>query len=116
MSSHLKSISSSKHFKSQYEKLGSSASITGSYGGFSAAASAAYEGVTDSASSGEDYKELVKTDSTEFHENENQIIREITTSVTINGVTATERDSKIVDAQPKDVIPFLLMDTSMNMQ
>ena len=102
MSSHLKSISSSKHFKSQYDRLAVSASISGSYGGLSAAASAAYEGVTDSASSGEDYKELVKTDSTEFHENENQIIREITTTVSINGVTAIERDSKIVDAQPKD--------------
>merc|ERR1712110_185325 len=102
MSSHLKSISSSKHFKSQYDKLAVSASISGTYGGLSAAASAAYEGVTDSASSGESYKELVKTDSTEFHENENQIIREITTTVSINGVTATELDSKIVDAQPKD--------------
>ena len=70
--------------------------------GLSAAASASYEGVTDSASSGEDYKELIKTDITEFQTDEYQIIREITTTVSINGVTATERDSKIVDAQPKD--------------
>merc|ERR1712110_565463 len=94
MSSHLKSISSSKHFKSQYDRLAVSASISGSYGGLSAAASASYEGVTDSASSGEDYKELIKTDITEFQTDVYQIIREIATTVSINGVTATEHDSK----------------------
>ena len=102
MSSHSKSVWSSKNFKREYDKLATSASIRGRYVGFSAAVSASYEGVTDSASSGEDYKELIKTDITEFQTDVYQIIREIATTVSINGVTATEHDSKIVDAQPKD--------------
>ena len=101
-SKHVKTVSSSKNFKRQYDKLATSSSISGRYGGFSAAASASYEGVTDSASSGEDYKELIKTDITEFQTDVYQIIREIATTVSINGVTATERDEEIVDAQPKD--------------
>ena len=101
-SKHVKTVSSSKNFKRQYDKLATSSSISGRYGGFSAAASASYEGVTDSASSGEDYKELIKTDITEFQTDVYQIIREIATTVSINGVTATEHDSKIVDAQPMD--------------
>ena len=102
MSSHSKSVWSSKKFKRQYDKLATSASISGRYVGFSAAVRASYEGVTDSASSGEDYKELVKTDTTEFQTDEYQIVRKITTTVSINGETATERDEEIVDAQPKD--------------
>lgn len=101
-SKHLKTISSSKNFKKQHEKLGISGSISAGFGGFSASAKASYEAVKDSASSGESYKELIKTDIVEFHPNENQIIRRITTTISINGVTATERDEVIVDAQPKD--------------
>ena len=102
MSTHSKSVRSSKNFKREYDKLATSASIRGRYVGFSAAVSASYEGVTDSASSGEDYKELITKDTIEFHPNENQIIRRITTTISINEAIATEQDELIAYAQPKD--------------
>merc|ERR1712128_83605 len=71
-----KTIKSSKHFKKTLEKMSTSASISGSYGAFSASASASYSSLSDSILNEEKYGEQENEEKTVFKDGFLQITRE----------------------------------------
>jgi len=121
-SSNVKEISSSKTFQSysnayaraqeSLDSMDTSVSASGSYGSFSASVSAAYSSVTQSASSmsagssgetsGETYSETETTESREYFEGQSQIMRDIKTTVTIDGTTSVMEEKEIFTARSVD--------------
>ena len=99
-SSYTKSVQSDSSFKKRLNQMAVSASVSGTYKGFSAGASASYESLTDSVTSTESYSETVQSEKIEFNPDFLQIIREITTRVIINGKSATIFEKKFVDSVP----------------
>merc|ERR1711892_934263 len=96
-----KTIKSSKHFKKTLEKLSTSASISGSYGAFSASASASYSSLTDSVLNEEKYGEQENEEKTVFKDGFLQITRETKTSFYVNGRGGSITEKKIVDSVPE---------------
>lgn len=99
-SSYLKTISSSSSYKSQYDSLDVSASVSGSYGGFSASASAAYSEVNSltTSSSNYNYREEGKTKT--YNPKQLQISREVTTTVIIGGRSSKVYEKRFVNSTP----------------
>ena len=93
-------IRSSKTFKKKLEEMSTSASVSGSYGAFSASASAAYSSLTDSVQSNEDNAKDVKIDETTFNKDFLQIFQEVVTTVSIDGKTATKTKTEFVNSVP----------------
>jgi len=93
-------IRSSKTFKKLLEKMSTEASISGSYGAFSASASAAYSSLTDSVQSNENNAKDVKIDETTFNKDFLQIFQEVVTKVSIDGKTATKTKTEFVNSVP----------------
>ena len=93
-------IRSSKTFKKKLEEMSTSASVSGSYGAFSASASAAYSSLTDSVQSNEDNAKDVKIDETTFNKDFLQIFQEVVTKVSIDGKTATKTKTEFVNSVP----------------
>ena len=93
-------IRSSKTFKKKLEEMSTSASVSGSYGAFSASASAAYSSLTDSVESNEDNAKDVRIDETTFNKDFLQIFQEVVTTVSIDGKTATKTKTEFVNSVP----------------
>lgn len=87
-STHYKESRSDSSFKEKYDSLDVSASVSGGGGGFSAEASAAYSDVASSASSSSNTREVEKNELTEFKPGFLQIIREVTRTIHIGGISS----------------------------
>ena len=95
-------IRSSKSFKKKLEEMSTEASISGSYGAFSASASAAYSSLTDSIESSEEDSKDVNVDKTTFNQGFLQIFQEIITQINLDGKTATMTKTEWTNSVPVD--------------
>ena len=93
-------VRSSKSFKKQLDEMSTGASVSGSFGAFSASASAAYSSLTDSVQSNEKYGKDVEVNQITFNENFLQIFQEVETKVDIDGNTATMSKTEFVNSVP----------------
>jgi hypothetical protein len=96
--SHHKEVQSHSSFKERYDSLDVSASASGSYGGFSASASAAYNDVASSKDSSSSHQELEKTRWTKFKPGFLQVVRVITREVSIAGIASKTITTDYVDS------------------
>ena len=95
-----KTISSSSSFKETVNQLAVSASVSGGYGAFSASASASYESLKNEVTSSTNYGETEQEEKTEFKADQLQIIRDIQTTVTINGKSASVSERDFITTVP----------------
>jgi len=100
-SMHYKVSRSDSSFKERYDSLDVSASVSGGGGGFSASASAAYGDVASSASSSTKTRAVEKSQLRKFKPGFLQIIREVTRTVHIGGVS-----SRTITKDYKDSVPI----------
>ena len=81
-------------------QLAVSASVSGGYGAFSASASASYESLKNEVTSSTNYGETEQEDKTVFEADQLQIIRDIQTTVTINGKSASVSERDFITTVP----------------
>jgi hypothetical protein len=98
---HYKVSRSDSSFKERYDSLDVSASVSGGGGGFSASASAAYGDVASSASSSTKTRSVEKSQLRKFKLGFLQIIREVTRTIHIGGVS-----SRTITKDYKDSVPI----------
>jgi len=94
-------ITSNKQFKDQFAQFSGSASAEGSYGAFSAAASATWEKVTRDIQSSETFNSTSKEEETEFQQDVFHIFRVLTVDVKIGDAGATEVSERYVNIRAK---------------
>ena len=95
-------VRSSKSFKKKSEEKSTEASVSGSYGTFSASASAAYSSLTDAVQSNENYSKDIELKEKTFKKDFLQIFQEVVTKINIDGNTATMTKTEFVDSVPVD--------------
>jgi len=98
--SYVKSISSSSSYRSEYNSIDTSASVSGSYGGFSAAASASFSEVNSLVTSRSDYNHREAGKERKFNPLDLQIVREVTTTVIIDGKSSKVFEKRFVNSAP----------------
>ena len=96
-----KVIKASKSFKKTLTQMATSASVSGSYGAFSASASASYSSLKDSVISSEEYGMKEKKEETKYNPDFLQIFRKVETRLTVNEYTGSITEERIVDSKPK---------------
>ena len=80
----------------ELEEMSTEASVSGSYGAFSASASAAYSSLTDSIQSNENYAKNITRNEITFKKDFLQIFETVVTTVIIDGRTATETKQSLL--------------------
>ena len=95
-------VRSSKSFKKKLEEMPTEASVSGSYGAFSASASAAYSSLTDSVHSNENYAKDIEKEKITFSKDFLQIFQDVVTKINIDGKTATMTKTEFVNSIPTD--------------
>ena len=84
-----------------------STAVSGSYGAFSASVEVAYADVSETASQYDQYKEIKSEQKTVYKEGFLQVWRQVTTSVNIDGKTASvTKKEKAFDVSVKDGISY----------
>ena len=84
-----------------------STAVSGSYGAFSASVEVAYAEVSETASQYDQYKEIKSEQKTVYKEGFLQVWRQVTTSVNIDGKTASvTKKEKAFDVSVKDGISY----------
>jgi len=101
---HTRDISSSTAFQRNFDSLDVSAAVSGSYGGFSASASASFSEVSEAETSNSKLTDKTRTTEVTYSEGQNHIVEKITKTVTING-----RSKTLVSREIK--YPVLVKDT-----
>ena len=100
-SSYSKSIKSSKSFKKSLSDVKAAAEFSASYKSiFSASGSGSYSKLTEDVENTESYSETEKAASTKFNPDFLQIVRETTTTLSINGDSASTSEKRFVDSIP----------------
>lgn len=99
-SSYLKTISSSSSYKSEYDSLDTSASLSGSYGGFSASASATYSEVNSLTTSSSNYNSREEGKTKTYNPKQLQISRDVTTTVIIGARSSKIYEKRFVNSTP----------------
>jgi len=99
-SSHVKVITQSSDFKQSFNRLAASAEISASYGAFSGSAKAAYEEATEASQRNDRMRHTEKSATTTYSPDELQVIRKVTTVVSIAGKTVQTVDKEFVDTVP----------------
>ena len=99
-SSYVESIHSSSSFKKTYDKFSMEMSSGGGFKGFSASRSMAFETVKDKTTRTDEYRESIEREMTEYNENFLQIFREVTSEISIDGVSARVVEEIFVDSVP----------------
>jgi len=94
---HTRLVTSSSSFRQNFDKIDVSASLSGSYGGFSAEASASFSEVSESASSTTKSRDETKTSEVTYAPGQNHIIRKLSKTVTIDGRSASVITQDFVD-------------------
>ena len=82
--------------------MSTEASISGSFGAFSASASAAYSSLTDSVQSNENYAKDIEKEKITFNKDFLQIFQDVVTKIDIDGKTATMTKTEFVNSVPVD--------------
>ena len=81
--------------------MSTSASVSGGYGGFTASASGSYSKLTEECTNSESHALNEEEKQTWFNIDFFQIIRKVTTRLTINGKSGTTKEKRFVDSIPK---------------
>jgi len=97
---HSKVITSSSDYTSKHQELGVSASVSGSWGGFSAAVSAAYSSVNTDVDSHSGSTETVNTNERKFHPGFLQLFLVVKKIVNIDGTVGKTVDKELIDSVP----------------
>lgn len=93
-----KRVTSTSLYKSKYRDVSASASISGSYGGFSAAAEAAFSKVNSDVQSSKNDSEVVKSVERKYNPGFLQLYRQVSTTVEIAGSVAKTIEKNIIDS------------------
>jgi len=94
---HTRLVTSSSSFRRNFDRLDVSASVSGSYAGFSAEASASFSEVSESAASSTKSRDETKTSKVTYAPGQNHIIRKLSKTVTIDGRSASVITQDFVD-------------------
>ena len=95
---HTKIIETSSNFTNNFHKLATSAEISATFSAFSGSAKAAYEDVTESVLQSNESKHNETSEKATFNPAFLQILRKITTEVSIDGRTAKTTTREFVDS------------------
>ena len=99
-SSYSKSVQSSSTFQQKFDSFSAEASAEASGKIFSGSASGAFEKVSESVESSSSYSESISHEQTEYNTGFLQILREVTTELSIDGSKATVVEETYVDSVP----------------
>jgi len=86
---HIREIAQSTSFKRNYDSMDVAAAVSGSYGGFSASASASFSEVSETETSNSKLTDKTRTTKVTYNEGQNHVVLKITKTVTINGRSKT---------------------------
>lgn len=89
--------SKSESFQRSYNNLDISAAVSGSYGGFSGAASASFSQTSDFEQSKSESSDITKKTEVTYAKGQNHLVEKVTKTVTIDG-----RSKTVISREPKD--------------